>query len=167
MSTDVSANDANVEEREQPQPIAARLIVGFIAGFIGTITFHQGTLAWVYHEGLVDRAPWSLTPVPPLGVPALVSLAFWGGVWGMALIFLLPRTPWRASYWVRAFLLGAILPSLVAWFLVAPLKGQPMLGGGQLAGIIMPLLLNGAWGLGTALFIQILLGLHGRVWRAV
>lgn len=165
MSTDASVTNTEAQEREQPKQIVERLIVGFIAGFLGAVTFHQGVLAWIHNEGLTSREPWSLAPVPPLGVPAVVSLAFWGGIWGMALIFLLPRSPWRARYWVRAFLLGAILPSLVGWFLIAPLKGYAMLGGGQLAGIIYPLLLNGSWGIGTALFIQILFALRGLTFR--
>jgi hypothetical protein len=26
-----------------------------------------------------------MTPVPPLNAPAVISLAFWGGLWGIAL----------------------------------------------------------------------------------
>lgn len=159
--SDAEATSADVEPREEPQSIPLRFIVGVFAGALGTMTFHQGVLALMHSEGLTDREPWSLAPTPPFGVPAFASLAFWGGVWGIALIFLLPRSPWRAAYWVRAFLLGAILPSVIGWFLVAPLKGEPMLAGGQLAGIVGPMLLNGAWGIGTALFIQVLYGLYG------
>ncbi|MEH2154212.1 hypothetical protein [Nostoc sp.] len=38
----------------------------------------------------------------------------------------------------------------MAWFVVAPLKGQPLAGGWKLVGIVTGLLVNGAWGVGTA-----------------
>jgi hypothetical protein len=49
--------------------------------------------------------------------------------------------------------LGAIGPTLVAWFIVAPLKGQPAAAGWELPRMITGLIINGAWGLGTALLI--------------
>src|SRR5207249_8311211 len=49
-------------------------------------------------------------PVPPIGVPAVMSLAFWGGVWGIA-IWPLLRHAAGAAYWLRALLIGAVGPS--------------------------------------------------------
>ena len=57
----------------------------FIAGFASTLVFHQGVLWLLYAGGFSPRAPWNMAPVPPLNVPAVVSLAFWGGVWGIVL----------------------------------------------------------------------------------
>jgi hypothetical protein len=37
----------------------------FIAGFASTLVFHQGLL-WLYTGGFSPRAPWNMTPVPPL-----------------------------------------------------------------------------------------------------
>ena len=51
---------------------------------------------------------------------------------------------------------GAVALSLVAWFVVAPLKGLPLAGGGRPAAIATALLVNGAWGLGTALLLPAL-----------
>ncbi|MNC88277.1 hypothetical protein D3C83_40770 [compost metagenome] len=48
---------------------------------------------------------------------------------------------------------GAIFPTLVAWFVVAPLKGQPVAAGGAIPGMLTGLIINGAWGIGTALFL--------------
>ena len=53
----------------------------FIAGFASTLVFHQGVLLLLYAGGFSPRAPWNMTPVPPLNAPAVISLAFWGGVW--------------------------------------------------------------------------------------
>ena len=48
---------------------------------------------------------------------------------------------------------GAIVPSLIAWFVVAPLKGQPGFVDLPLASILTALAINGAWGLGTGAFL--------------
>ena len=64
----------------------------FIAGFLSTLVFHQGVLALFWLAGALPRAPFDMTPAPPLGVPAVMSLAFWGGVWGVAIWQLLRNT---------------------------------------------------------------------------
>jgi hypothetical protein len=50
-----------------------------------------------------------------------------------------------------ALVLGAVLPTLVAWFVVAPLKGQPMAAGFVPMAMALGVIANGAWGLGTGL----------------
>lgn len=121
----------------------------FIAGFVSTLVFHQGVLGLFYLGGAFPRAPYDMTTVPPLGVPAVISLAFWGGVWGVA-IWPLLKGLGGAAYWVRAVVIGAIGPSAVALFIVLPLKGMPMAGGWDPKLIVGALILNGAWGLGLA-----------------
>jgi hypothetical protein len=37
---------------------------------------------------------------------------------------------WRnVNYWMLTFLFGLIVPTLVGWFVVPPLKGTPLMGG--------------------------------------
>jgi hypothetical protein len=48
----------------------------FVAGFASTLAFHQGLLWLLYTGGFSPRAPWNMTPVPPLNAPAVISLAF-------------------------------------------------------------------------------------------
>src|SRR5436189_3798277 len=100
----------------------------FIAGFASTLGFHQGVLWLLYAGGFLPRAPWNMTPVPPLNAPAVISLAFWGGIWGIVLWALI-RASSDAAYWVKALVIGALGPSLVAWFVVMPLKGAGFAGG--------------------------------------
>src|SRR5206468_4975920 len=123
----------------------------FIAGFASTLVFHQGVLTLFWLSGVFPRAPYDMAPAPPLGVPAVISLACWGGVWGMAIWPLLRNGAGR-TYWFRALLIGAVLPSAVALFIVFPLKAMPVAGGWDPRIIIRALILNGAWGLGVALF---------------
>ncbi len=127
----------------------------FIAGFLSTLVFHQGVLTLFWLAGALPRVPYDMTPAPPLGVPAVISLACWGGVWGVTIWQLLCNAVGRA-YWFRALLIGALLPSAVALFIVFPLKAMPMAGGWDPRVIIGALILNGAWGLGVALFIRLL-----------
>lgn len=140
---------------------ARRLLLAFVAGFLATIVFHQGGLAALNAAGLTDRAPFGMEPTKPFGVPQVLSLAFWGGVWGVILALVLARPMNKAVYYLTALIFGAVLPTLIAFFLVAPLKGNPIAGGGDPKIIAGALILNGLWGFGTALFLQ-MLGVAGR-----
>ena len=128
-----------------------RFIFAFIAGFVAVLLFHQGMLGLLHTVNITPRPPFSTKPTQPLGVPQFWSSAFWGGVWGMVFAAVEPRFPKGIRYWVAALLFGALGPTLVSWFVVMPLKGQPVAGGWQPAGMVTGVLVNGAWGLGTAL----------------
>lgn len=136
-------------------------VKAFLAGFLSTLVFHQGVLAILHGAGATPRKPWVMTPTPPLGIPSVLSLAFWGGVWGIALWLMIRRSS-GARRWLLAILLGAVLPTLVAFFVVFPLKGLPVGGGWKPDLILGALLLNGAWGLGVALLMQPLGRAKGR-----
>jgi hypothetical protein len=134
--------------------MAKRIIIAFVAGFIATLIFHQPVLALLHSLGITPRGAYAMKPVPPFGVPSVISLSFWGGVWGVIMMPVIIR--WRgAAFWIGAILFGAILPTLVAAFVVAPLKHMPINGnpGKQL---LIGLALNGAWGFGTALIYKVL-----------
>ena len=127
----------------------------FLAGFFSTLVFHQGLLAILHATGASPRAAYSMEPTAPLRVPAVLSLAFWGGVWGIVLWLIIQPHQGSPLFWVLALIVGAVAPSLVALFVVLPLKGHPAAGGGKPALILGALLLNGAWGLGVALFLRL------------
>jgi hypothetical protein len=129
-------------------------LLAFVAGFVSTLVFHQGLLA-ILHAAGAPRRPYAMKPTWPLGIPEVVSLAFWGGVWGIALWQLIAGRS-GASYWLVALVLGAILPSAVALLVVMPLKGMRVAGGGDPKLIVGALLLNGAWGIGVALLMRLL-----------
>jgi hypothetical protein len=133
-----------------------QLLLSFVAGFLATLIFHQLTVALLRGIGVSPFLPFSMAPTQPFGMPAVLSLAFWGGIWGIIFWKVHSRFPGGPAYWVTAFLFGAILPSLVALLVVLPLRGRPVGGGWYPPLLITAFLANGAWGVGTALFLKVL-----------
>lgn len=125
----------------------------FAAGFVSTLVFHQAVVGIFHLMGAFPRAPWSLAPVPPLGVPSVLSLAFWAGLWGIALWPLL-RGASGSAYWLRAVVLGAIGPTAVAILVVIPLKTGVFPPDVSAKLVIGGLIVNAAWGFGLALFLR-------------
>lgn len=121
----------------------------FIAGFVSTLLFHQGLFSVFHAIGLVPSPAFNMTATQPFGVPAVVSLALWGGLWAVPIALWLRRKQ-TTHYWLNALALGAIGPTAVAMLIVFPLKGLPV----ELKTIIGGLWLNGAWGIGVALLMR-------------
>jgi len=141
--------------KNRTAPLRDYLLYGFIAGFFATLVFHQLTLALLWALDLAPVPPYQMTPVKPFGLPAVFSLSFWGGLWGI-LFALVHGSFFRGgAYWAYAFLFGAIFPSLVALLVVMPLKGLPMGGGWHPSLLIRATLVNGAWGIGTGLILRL------------
>ena len=135
-----------------------RLRLGFVAAVISVLLFHQGAWA-ILHQMDVPQLgmpnPFPVDRVPPFGIPRIISLCFWGGLWGAAF-----GTAWRGSkgsYLFGGFWLG-VIAVLVSFFVVAPLKGLPIAGGGDLINWIRALLINCSWGVGVAIVLPVLLG---------
>lgn len=133
----------------------SRPLSPFIAGFLATLVFHQLALWVLWHAGVAPFAPFPMGATKPFGIPAVISLAFWGGVWGIPFALATHRFPPRGGYWIAAFLFGAVLPSLVALLIVLPLKGRPMGGGWGASLLLTAFLINGAWGIGTGVFLKL------------
>ncbi|HUR81414.1 MAG TPA: hypothetical protein VM733_11645, partial [Thermoanaerobaculia bacterium] len=125
----------------------------FIAGTLAVPLGHQPALWLLNALGFIDRAAFVMTPTKPFGVPSVISLSFWGGVWGIILGLILVRAR-GARYWWIALIAGAIAPTLVAGLVVAPLKGMPVGGNPKL--LMAGLIINGVWGLVTALFYRLM-----------
>lgn len=138
-----------------------QLFAGFFAGVFATLIFHQLVLAILWGLGIAPFAPFSMAPTHPFGLPAVISLAFWAGIWGIVFALVQGRFPPRFGYWVSAFFFGAILPSLVALLIVLPLKGKPLGGGWHAPLLVTAFLINGAWGVGAGVFFKLLVcGFH-------
>lgn len=122
----------------------------FLFGFISTLLFHQGLLYLFFLSGISPVKPFNFAPTAPFSIPAVLSLAFFGGLWGIALGQLLSLTN-EDHFWMKSFSFGALLPTIVAIAIVFPLKGVEF----SFSRLLLAFILNGVWGLGTALFIFI------------
>ncbi len=123
-------------------------------GFPAVLTLQSGLIAILHTPGApVSFPPWSMAPVPPLGVPQSLSAAFWGGLWGVAYALLEPRLTARLGWWPGGLAFGA-LPLLALWFVALPLKGLPVGGGFPPAGVLVAVVLHAGFGLGAAIIFR-------------
>ena len=103
-----------------------RALLGFVAAVISVLVFHQGMWELLHLVGMMP--PWYPTcGVPPFGVPLIIDLCFWGGIWGAVFGPVLPRLP-AYPMWFLGLGLG-IAAALVGLFIVPLIKGLPMAGG--------------------------------------
>jgi hypothetical protein len=134
-----------------PWPRAA---FGFFAAVLSVLIFHQGMWA-VLHALKLMPAPYPTGAVAAFGLPMIVDLCFWGGVWGAAFGLVLPALPEAVPMWLLGLGLG-IAAVLAGMFIVAPLKGEPISNGFAPMAILIGLLINGSWGIGVGLILPLL-----------
>ena len=141
----------------------SRAVLGFIAAAISVLTFHQlmlGLLHVLAIPGLeIAATPYRFAPVPPFGVPVLLNLCFWGGLYGLVFGVAFPKI--TLPMWFAGLLLG-ILAVLVGFFVVPTIKGGAIGGGWVMNNWIRSILINGCFGVGVGLIYPFL---AGRVFR--
>ncbi|HJQ56758.1 MAG TPA: hypothetical protein VJ890_07620, partial [Vineibacter sp.] len=116
-------------------------VFGFIAGAVAFLIFHQGGFWALTQAGVLKATVYSMVPTKPLGVPVVLSYIFWTGLWGVVGAFLVPRLPVPTILgWI---LFAAIVPTLVNWFIVLPIKGLPMGNGFRMPGVVIGPLVYG------------------------
>jgi hypothetical protein len=139
--------------------LATWLALGFVAGFVSVLTFHQGTIGLAHLVGIAPNPPYNMRQVPPLGVPQFISLAFWGGVWATVFALVSTRLPESLrggrGLVLAGLLFGAFVISPFNWFVLAPLRGQPLGNGFVPANMIRGMIYNGVFGLGGAVWMLV------------
>lgn len=128
-------------------------LAAFIAGFVSTLTFHQGVIAILHAAGVSARTAYVMTPTWPFHFPAVISLALWGGVWAIVLLYAITHSPARHTYGAAWVAFGATVPTLVALYVVFPLKGMPPVTVWSPEVVGSALLLNGMWGVGVTVLM--------------
>jgi hypothetical protein len=137
--------------------------LGFIAGFLAVLLFHQGTAFVLYHFGndvpiLVAifgqqmQPPYSMVAVPPFGMPEVIVASFRGGVWGTVLAALLREM--RTLPLTLGFAFGALALTAAGFTLLSQMNGLPPLTLDNRQAWWSAGLYNGAWGWGTALLLR-------------
>lgn len=132
------------------------IIVGFIAGFLSVLIFHQLGFHIANELGFGRSVIYNMRPVPPFGVPLILSAAFWGGLWGIVGAFIVPRLPVWLDGPTGWILFAGVVVTLVNWFIVLPIKGAPIGNGFKLPGVIVVPLVYAFWGMGMWILIGLL-----------
>ena len=140
----------------------ATSLAAFMAGALAVLIFHQGMLGVLYALGVTPAKPFDFQPTAPFGIPAVLSSAFWGGIWAIALSIVLRRLS-GPFYWLAALLFGSLVLTAVAWLVVQPLEGRPLLW--QPSRVAVGLSVNGAWGIGTAILLRLFQSFGSRALR--
>jgi hypothetical protein len=138
------------------QTPATRAVLGFIAAAISVLTFHQAmweALHLLALPGMGMPAPYPTDPIAPFGVPRILNLCFWGGLYGIVFALVLPRL--SAPMWLSGLILG-IIAALVGLLVVPAIKGLPV-GAGFPLNWVRSLLINGFWGLGVGIILPLLM----------
>lgn len=135
--------------------LAMTLIKAFAAGILSVLVFQLSVSAVLSALALSPFPIYPMTPVPPLGVPQSLNWAFWGGLWALVLWPIL-RERSGLGYWLTAIVVGAIAVTAVLFFVVLPLKGQPVAVGWNLNLWAIIITLHAAFGLGVATFFRLL-----------
>lgn len=128
------------------------VVAGFVAGALSVLVFHQLGFHFAAELGFGRSSLYSMRPVPPWGVPTIVSQAFWGGLWGILGAFVVARLPGILNGALGWVLFSITLVLAVNWFVVLPIKGAPVGGGWRLPGVVVVPIVYALWGFGMWLF---------------
>ncbi len=133
-----------------------RYLIGFIAGALAVLVFHQGMILLLHLAGQLPNFPWSMRPTGPFAVPAIANSMFWGGLWGAAYMAVARFIPLGGDL-LRGVVYGLLGPFLLGNGVLVPLfKGGAYFWGGDVKRMVLGALIGAAFGLGLALFLRVL-----------
>jgi hypothetical protein len=130
-----------------------RLFLGCVAGAVSVLMFHQTTLQIFFWLGLAPQAAFRIGHGPPFNMPMVLSITFWGAVYGGLFGLLMPRM--RGPIWLNGLLLGCCA-MLVAWFVFLPLKGQPIAFDWRLWPMLRSATAYASWGFGVGICLPVM-----------
>jgi hypothetical protein len=136
---------------------ATRALFGFIAAAVSVLTFHAAmweVLHLLAVQGLTMPPAYPTDPVAPFGVPRILNLCFWGGLYGIVFALLMPRI--TVPLWVSGLALG-VAAVLVGSFIVPAVKGLPIGNGWIVLNWVRSLLINCSWGIGVAIILSLMI----------
>ena len=126
------------------------LTIGFFAGALAVLFFHQLIIFFYAYNGIIQAKPWNNTPMGPWGVPMIINLMFWGGVWGIIFAAFSGCFPSAWPIWLKGLVFGLLGPMLVGWFVMPLFKGTPFMAGGVPMRMFISATINVFFGIGTA-----------------
>jgi len=129
------------------------IFLGTVAGALSVLLFHQTSLQILYWLGVAPQAAFRLAHVAPFNMPMVVSLTFWGGLYGGLFAALKCYLPGRIFWYALPLGLFALLMS---WFVFLPLKGIPVAFGGAPGPMLRSTMAYMLWGIGVTLLLPVL-----------
>ena len=134
-----------------------RILMGFTAAAIAMLLMQQGVAELLLRldmPGLkIYQPPFDTTIVPPLGLPKLLQLCLWGGLYGTFFGLLSPAL--FRPLWVPGVVVGMIA-AVGSSCASAALRGLPAGPEWLSTDWGTSLLLWGCWGLGLGIFYPLL-----------
>jgi hypothetical protein len=134
-------------------PASKQIFLGCIAGAISVLVFHQTLLQLFFWCGIAPQAAFRVAQVAPFNAPMVVSITFWGAVYGGIFGLLAPRL--KAPMLVKAMLAG-LFAMLMGWFVVRPLAGHAIAFGWETAPMLRSAAACLMWGIGVTLILPLL-----------
>ncbi len=131
------------------------ILLGFLAGAVAAFFVGQPVIWFLHHLGLTARHAYSTVQTAPLGVQAVWSRVFWGGVFGVGLAWFGTRYPLGVRHLVGTIAFIASVRTLADWFVVPMFYGRVFVGWG-LDPILTPLIVNFLWAITAAVLLTAL-----------
>ena len=144
---------------------STRVFLGCVAGALSVLIFHQTTLQLFFWLGWAPQAAFRIAQVPPFNAPLVVSITFWGTVYGGLFGLMTPRA--RGPLWAKGMVAG-ICAMILGWFVFLPLMGHPAAFGWHAWPMLRSCTAYQMWGLGLSLILPLLhprrLGGRSKCW---
>jgi hypothetical protein len=137
---------------------ARTAVLGFVAGAISVLVFHQGMVLILHLMKQVPNFPWNTATFRggPFPIPVIVNQMFWGGLWGVGFAAFAGLIP-VAHNVLRGVVYGLLGPALLGNGILVPLfKGGAFLWGFQPPRILISALIASAFGAGMAVIYRFL-----------
>jgi hypothetical protein len=132
---------------------STRVFLGCVAGALSVLLFHQTTLQLFFWLGWAPQAAFRIAHVPPFDAPLVVSITFWGAVYGGVFGLLAPRV--KGPLWLKG-MVAAVCAMTVGWFVFLPLMGHHAAFGWQAWPMLRSFVAYQMWGLGLSLVLPLL-----------
>ena len=139
--------------RETMKQASTRLFLGCVAGALSVLVFHQTTLQLFFWSGWAPQAAFRIAQVPPFNAPLVVSITFWGALYGGVFGLLAPRV--NGPLGLKGIVAGVCAMTL-GWFVFLPLMGHQAAFGWNPWPMLRSFVAYQMWGFGLTLVLPLL-----------
>jgi len=147
------------------QASTTRVFLGCVAGALSVLVFHQTTLQLFFWLGWAPQAAFRIAQVPPFNAPLVVSITFWGAVYGGLFGLVSPYV--KGTSWLKGTIAGSCA-MILSWFVFLPLMGHPAAFGWHAWPMLRSFVAYQMWGQGLNVVLPLLrprrLGGRSRRW---